>query len=277
MAYQPIVAESEVNDALERLESILGIKAVLDASGVDATAAKKREVTVPHDKHGFWARHEKRYGYRKAVTLGLTGVAADTCTIAIRSKEDGNPWQLAGLFVSDSEGNRYITHSGRFGGKGHHHKSFRDHTGPDGWIDVNVEGGQRERLLVSQIDGIDDTSIRTNIGSFVRSVAKYKAKYREGGAPREEETQGPQSAIGMIDTPLNTILYGPPGTGKTYLAARRCVEICDGEAPKDDDKTRDRYQQLVADKRVEFITFHESYGYEEFVEGSAIPSFSFDN
>ena len=80
----------------------------------------------------------------------------------------------------------------------------------------------------------------------------------------------------MIDTPppaldraseLNTILYGPPGTGKTYLTARRCVEICDGEAPKDDDKTRDRYQQLVTDERVEFITFHESYGYEEFVEG----------
>ena len=66
---------------------------------------------------------------------------------------------------------------------------------------------------------------------------------------------------------LNTILYGPPGTGKTYLTARRCVEICKGYAPKDDDKIRERYRQLVKEKRVEFVTFHESYGYEEFVEG----------
>ena len=149
MAYQPIVAESEVNDALERLESILGIEAVIDVSGGDATAAKKREVTIPHDKHGFWARHENRYGDRKAVTLGLIGADDETCTIAIRSKEDGDPWRLAGLFVSDSEGNRWITHSGRFA-KRYHHKTFRDHTGPDGWIDVDVEGGERGRFLVSK-------------------------------------------------------------------------------------------------------------------------------
>ena len=67
--------------------------------------------------------------------------------------------------------------------------------------------------------------------------------------------------------PLNTILYGPPGTGKTYATVRRCVEICRGEAPESEEETRKLYDNFVEKKQISFITFHQSYGYEEFVEG----------
>ena len=67
---------------------------------------------------------------------------------------------------------------------------------------------------------------------------------------------------------LNIILYGPPGTGKTYTTARRCAAICDGDADDlSDEDIRDRYAALVEEERIEFVTFHQSYGYEEFVEG----------
>ena len=75
-------------------------------------------------------------------------------------------------------------------------------------------------------------------------------------------SNGPESP-----TPLNVVLYGPPGTGKTYDTARRCVALCDGADELPTESIRTRYNELVQDGRIEFITFHESYGYEEFVEG----------
>lgn len=70
----------------------------------------------------------------------------------------------------------------------------------------------------------------------------------------------------------NTILYGPPGTGKTYNAVIYAVAICDDrsvEDVKNDDygETLARYYQLKNAGRIIFTTFHQSYGYEEFIEG----------
>lgn len=68
---------------------------------------------------------------------------------------------------------------------------------------------------------------------------------------------------------LNQILYGPPGTGKTYSTIDKVVEICDPVNFQSNDHQQNKviYDQLVKDGRVVFSTFHQSFSYEDFVEG----------
>lgn len=70
--------------------------------------------------------------------------------------------------------------------------------------------------------------------------------------------------------PRNIILYGPPGTGKTYSTVRRALELILGPdkiAGLSDKGLLALFREHQARGQIEFVTFHQAYGYEEFVEG----------
>ena len=100
-----------------------------------------------------------------------------------------------------------------------------------------------------------------------------------GGTPSQQQTNQEQEATTMAKYSrpigLNTILYGPPGTGKTYNAVLYAVSIIEHksveevteEANKDYGTVKSRYDKYLSDGLIAFTTFHQSYGYEDFIEG----------
>jgi 5-methylcytosine-specific restriction protein B len=72
--------------------------------------------------------------------------------------------------------------------------------------------------------------------------------------------------------PKNIILFGTPGTGKTYSTVHYAVAIIE-EKPLEEVKLENyeavfaRYKKHKEDGLIAFTTFHQSFGYEEFIEG----------
>ena len=95
----------------------------------------------------------------------------------------------------------------------------------------------------------------------------------------KQERQSKMEKQGKLNISLNTILYGPPGTGKTYETIDYAVAIIldkDIESIKSARKNgeqiegrtvEDWYNTGISKKQIAFATFHQSYGYEEFIEG----------
>jgi 5-methylcytosine-specific restriction protein B len=78
-----------------------------------------------------------------------------------------------------------------------------------------------------------------------------------------------------IDTQsTNQILFGPPGTGKTYrtksLAISIVEEISEEEVNlkyKDRKKINEVFNHYLSKNQIGFVTFHQSFSYEDFIEG----------
>lgn len=86
-----------------------------------------------------------------------------------------------------------------------------------------------------------------------------------------------QTNDAMSTTNLNQILFGPPGTGKTFNTINEALKIVDSnyfeENQNDRNKLTQRFKELLIKNndenkgQIAFCTFHQSFSYEDFVEG----------
>ena len=106
--------------------------------------------------------------------------------------------------------------------------------------------------------------------TILPELRKMWSKLINGDENSENLNRGDEKETMKKEFDKNVIFYGPPGTGKTYTTAKRAVEICKTESEEeltDYSEIMKKYNELKESNRVEFITFHQSYGYEEFIEG----------
>lgn len=91
------------------------------------------------------------------------------------------------------------------------------------------------------------------------------------GAKPTTPNTAPDIASAAERPPLNRILYGPPGTGKTYATVDAALTIVDPAFlalhQVDRAALKRRFDELSQEGRIRFVTFHQSFSYEDFVEG----------
>jgi len=142
------------------------------------------------------------------------------------------------------------------------------------WIEQNAA----IKTCLSEAGLTAPTLLENNIAAWQLVAALKK---RQNSVPKA----GPIQQVGLSDqkdedkkmletsaeAPLNLILYGPPGTGKTYHTVTKALEILEPELLENQDAMRadlkaafDRHVELG---QIVFTTFHQSFSYEDFVEG----------
>jgi len=119
-------------------------------------------------------------------------------------------------------------------------------------VDKPLDKDKLEKDMEQIIEDYDDANFVSSVATVSEPDSPYIIKKEERIVP-----------------PLNQILYGPPGTGKTYHTIEAAVRAATPDFEWGNDRTvlKDEYERLVLEKRIRFVTFHQSYGYEEFVEG----------
>jgi 5-methylcytosine-specific restriction endonuclease McrBC GTP-binding regulatory subunit McrB len=107
-----------------------------------------------------------------------------------------------------------------------------------------------------------ENNVKTLISQFVQ-IAKGN---------QIEQSDSSSEKNNMKD--LNIILYGPPGTGKTYSTKDLAIQVIENKSAEEiknaypnRDGLNQKFRDYQKDGQIGFVTFHQSFGYEDFIEG----------
>lgn len=130
--------------------------------------------------------------------------------------------------------------------------------GPVGWLFLRKDGIRVSWSAFAGLDDLESTDLTSELVQLFEAADKDEGSWPAKLGPRAGRNGYWPDDYDIEDEPKsdkppkNVIYYGPPGTGKTF----------DLQALLKKDYTDAEYGE-----RYEFVTFHQSYGYEEFVEG----------
>lgn len=130
--------------------------------------------------------------------------------------------------------------------------------GPVGWLFLRKNDIRVSWSAFAGLDELKSTDLTSELVQLFEAADKDEGSWpaklgpragRKGYWPDDYDIEDEPKSD---KPPKNVIYYGPPGTGKTF-ASQALLEK--------------EYTDAEYGERYEFVTFHQSYGYEEFVEG----------
>lgn len=127
-------------------------------------------------------------------------------------------------------------------------------------------------------DGFDEFNNSAGNKACSYGFVKYAEFLSSNKAPFKASLKNCMEVILQPRTnkihPLNFIIYGAPGTGKTYSTAEYALAIVNNREVDLSSKTDEQrksvlkeYKDYIKKGQVVFTTFHQNYGYEEFIQG----------
>lgn len=144
---------------------------------------------------------------------------------------------------------------------------------------LNIDKKDYDRLIVNGLISLKLNSFNLCIpeNNVIQKIVNDLIRKESSDIDNKQEVD--VSRVQLVDKSKyhNIILYGVPGTGKTYTSVYLAVKLAMNEDPKlenddfdigeDCEYPIEQYNALVKEGRISFITFHQSYSYEDFIGG----------
>lgn len=147
----------------------------------------------------------------------------------------------------------------------------------------NAEQGEKVAMIhlfgMKYSKEIKELSSANEIVKLAGINDSYYSEVSKGIKLQEVSNKLLKSNTNLLDLKTkNIMLYGAPGVGKTHNYKRLITMIENGENEKiifdtisknetTNDFDNSIFETIKNEKRIEFVTFHQSYSYEDFIEG----------